>query len=721
MNPVLPIPSGTASLEDPSPAHARFAGLRPAPRAAGMVCVLGALLLVSRAGAADRDWPDYLGDAANSHYSPLRQIDRSNVTRLQPAWTFNTGDALPNSQIQCNPLIVDGVLYGSSPQLRLFSLDAATGREHWRFDPFAVGRDAGGGRGVNRGLVLVREGRRKVLYYTAGPFLYAVDAEDGTLVRSFGEGGRVDLLQGLGRDVSGLSIVATTPGAVFRDLLIVSTRVGEGPGPSAPGHIRAYDLNTGERRWIFHTIPWPGEFGHDTWPEGAWREAGGANCWAGMAIDQDRGLVFVPTGSAAFDFWGGNRAGDNLFANCLLALDAMTGERRWHFQFVRHDLWDRDLPAPPVLCEVRRDGRTIAAVAQVTKSGHAWVFDRETGESLFPWHEVRVPGSMLAGEKSSPTQPFPLGPEPFARQVFTEEEATDRTPAAREAVLARLRQIDRHEPFAPPSTRGTVVLPGFDGGAEWGGAAVDPDGILYVNSNEMAWILQMIPADVLDASLGESLYTQLCTACHGPDRAGNAAQNIASLVGLETRMKAAEITSLLDTGRGVMPAFRFLKPPQRAALIDYLLGGAGAPAASSDPGSGGVPGGPEAPDAVIPFTTAGYNRFFDPDGYPALRPPWGTLNAINLHTGEYVWRRPLGELPELTAQGIPPTGTENYGGPLVTAGGLLFIAATKDEKFRAFDTATGGLLWEFALPAGGYATPATYAVNGRQYVVIACG
>ena len=695
---------------------------------------LFALLLAPWLCAADRDWPVYLGDAAGTHYSTLGQIDRTNVGRLRVAWTFHTGDAGPNSQIQCNPLIVDGVLYGSSPQLDLLALDAATGALRWRFDPFAGRGEVTGGRGVNRGLVFWREGNERRILYTAGRFLHAVDPASGRSIPSFGVDGRVDLLEGLDRDVSGLSLAGTTPGAVYRDLLIVCTRVGEGPAPAAPGHIRAYDVRTGQRRWIFHTIPHPGEEGYATWPPDAWKEIGAANCWAGLVIDPERGLAFVPIGSAAFDFWGGNRIGADLYANCLLALDAATGKRKWHFQLVHHDLWDRDPPAPPVLLNVRREGKLVPAVAQITKSGHVWLFHRETGESLFPWREQPVPKSELAGEMSWPTQPFPLKPAPFARQQFTEEEVTTRTPAAHDAVLARLRQATPHVPFSPPSTRGTIILPGFDGGGEWGGAAVDPEGILYVNANEMAWIQQMIPTQVPGANLGETIYTQLCVACHGPGREGNAAQNVPSLVNVAAKLKREEVATLLRTGKGMMPAFNFLTPPQRNALLDFLLntsqgtsdrndteivGGVPPPRTNASPSARRGEGTP--PTLPVLYTSSGYTRFFDPDGYPALRPPWGTLNALDLNTGEYRWQRPLGELPELTAQGLPPTGTENYGGPLVTASGLLFIGATKDENFRAFDSATGRQLFEIALPAGGYATPATYSVNGKQYVVIACG
>jgi quinoprotein glucose dehydrogenase len=683
--------------------------------------VIGGALLGPVFAAAGRDWPVYFGDAAGSHYSGLGQIDRANVSQLAPAWTYRSGDAAANTQIQCNPLIIDGVLYGSTPQLKLVALDAATGRELWRFDPFASG-EVTGGRGVNRGMAVWREGGERRIFFTAGHYLHSVDPATGRLVTSFGEGGRVDLLQGLDRDVRGLYVVGTSPGAIFRDLIIVSTRVGEGPGPAAPGHIRAYDVRTGQRRWIFHTIPFPGEYGHGTWPTEAWTKTGGANCWAGLVIDHERGLAFVPTGSAAYDFWGGHRQGQNLFADCLLALDAATGERKWHFQFTHHDLWDRDPPAPPVLCEVTREGRKIAAVVQITKTGHVWAFDRDTGESLFPWKEMPAPASTLRGEVAWPTQPVPLAPEPFVRQKFTEDELTNLSPAAHESVRRRLQAAVPHRPFTPPDTREIIILPGFDGGGEWGGAAVDPDGVLYVNGTEMPWLHQMIPVDPAAMKNGAGIYAQLCVACHGPERQGNPAQNIPGLVGIGAKAKAGDLVTLFKTGRGMMPSFDFLPAEQKVALADYLLGGAATakPVESNSARSKQEPtGGPADPG--IPYTSTGYNRFLDPEGYPALRPPWGTLNAIDLNTGRYLWRRPLGEFPELTARGVPLTGTENYGGPLVTAGGLVFIAATKDGKFRAFDQATGAQLWEASLPAGGYATPATYSAGGRQYVVIACG
>jgi quinoprotein glucose dehydrogenase len=672
-------------------------------------------------GSAGRDWPVYLGDKSASHHSTLAQITPQNVRQLELAWTYHGGEVRPDtSQIQCNPLVIDGVMYATTAALKLVAVDAATGKELWRFAPAEP-------NGVNRGIAWWADGDDRRILFGTGHWLHAVDARTGMLVDSFGDHGRVDLAVGLDRDVTGLAIQANTPGVVYRDLIIMGMRLGEGPAPAAPGHIRAYNIRTGKMAWIFHTIPHPGEPGYETWPADAWQRAGGVNVWTGMTVDESRGLLFCPVGSAAFDFWGGDRLGDNLYANCLLVLDAATGAKKWHYQFVRHDIWDRDPPSPPTLLTVRRDGREIAAVAQTTKSGHVFVFNRETGEPLFPMEEVPVPPSDLAGEVAAVSQPLPVKPAPFSRQVFSAGEITNRTPEAHRAVLNQFARLRPHVPFVPPSREGTIVFPGFDGGAEWGGAAVDPAGVLYVNANEMPWIITMIESGG-GATLGQQVYLQNCVGCHGPDRNGNTAAKIPSLVDLGSRLTREQAMEVVTKGRAVMPPWGFLTVAQRQAVVGYLLGQSEkAPAVAAADTAPKPPGwqtylGDHREGAVPPpYTHTGYNRFLDPDGYPAVKPPWGTLNAIDLNTGEYLWRVTLGEYPELMAKGVPPTGTENYGGPLVTAGGLVFIGASKDEYFRAFDQKTGKELWRVKLPAAGYATPATYEAGGRQYVVIACG
>ena len=675
----------------------------------------GVWYALRRDAAWEKEWRYHGGDPGHRQYSRLTQINRSNVSQLRVAWTYRTGDAAPEgrSQIQCNPIVVRGVLYATSPQLKVFALDAATGRQLWRFDPFSAGATSHS-LGVNRGVVYWEEGDDRRILVTAGQRLYALDARTGAPVPNFGEGGSVSLGEGLGRDVSRLYVLSNTPGAIYRDLLILGTRVSEGPGPSAPGHIRAFDVRTGRLRWTFHTIPHPGEYGHDTWPPDAWTRAGGANAWSGISVDHDRGLVFLPVGSAAFDFWGGNRHGANLFANTVLVLNAATGERVWHFQLVHHDIWDRDPPAAPILLTVTRGGRRRQAVAQVTKSAHVFLFDRETGEPLFPIEERPVPASDLEGEQTWPTQPLPLAPPPFARQVLTESELTDISAESRAAVLKRFREVRSGGQFVPTSTEGTVIFPGLDGGGEWGGASFDEDaGLLYVNSNEMAWIIQMLRLPPRKGPpSGERVFQTHCGVCHGPDRTGEPRQMVPSLVGVEKRLTRPAILGIIESGKGVMPSFAVLSPMEREAVADYVLGKATVAAGDGDD---------EQPDESVRYSITGYNRFEDPDGYPAVKPPWGTLNAVDLNAGTIAWTVRLGELPELTARGIPPTGTENYGGPVATDGGVIFIGATKDEMFRAFDKTNGAVLWQTKLPAGGYATPATYEANGRQFVVIAAG
>lgn len=664
---------------------------------------------------AGKDWPVYGGDLGGNQYSSLKQVNSENVKQLELAWTYKSdeiGDK-NNTQIQCNPLIIDGVLYATSPKIKFFALNAATGEELWSFDPFSM-ISTQTGFGVNRGLHYWKEGKDVRILGTAGSFLFAIDAKTGLPVESFGDKGKVDLHLGLGEESKERFVGSNSPGVIFEDLLILGTRVSEGKG-AAPGYIRAYEVKTGKIKWIFHTIPREGEFGADTWPEGKLDQMGGANSWAGMSLDKKRGMVFIPTGSASFDFYGGDRPGDNLFANCILALNARTGERIWHYQTVKHDLWDRDLPAAPNLISLNIEGKKVDAVAQISKAAWVYVLDRETGEPLFPIEEKSVPASDLPGEYTAATQPFPTLPPPFSRQELTEDGLTDIGEENHAFALQRFKQVRSKGQFEPPSQEGTVIFPGFDGGGEWGGASVDPSGIMYINASEMAWILTMVPLfEEEEGNIlikGKNLYMRSCATCHSSDLSGGAFMGtIPSLVGVKNRLSGKDILSVMENGKGNMPAFSFIKEENREAIKEFLL--------AYDPDK-------EAKETVgtepTYFASTGYHRFFDQEGYPAVKPPWGTLNAIDLNKGEILWQKTLGELPELTARGIPPTGTENYGGPVSTAGNLIFIAASKDEKFHAFDKTSGEVLWEVVLPAGGYATPSIYMVEGKQFIVIAAG
>ena len=660
---------------------------------------------------AYREWRVYGGSPESIRYSALDQINRENVQRLEVAWTFDTGDAFRGSEMQCNPIVIDGVLFATTPRLRVIALDAATGKLRWSFDPNESEARKSPSLRRNRGVTWWDNDQAQRLLFVAGRFLYALDAGTGKPVSGFGDEGRVDLREGLGREPETISISATSPGVIYKDLIILGSILSEDL-PAAPGDIRAYDVRTGQLRWSFHTIPHPGEFGYETWPEDAWKYSGGANNWGGMSVDEERGLVFVPTGSAAFDFYGADRIGDNLFANSLIALKAETGERVWHFQAIKHDVWDRDFPAPPSLVTVERGGSVVDGVAQITKSGHVFVFERKTGKPLFPIEYRAVPASDVEGEKLATTQPLPLKPPPFSRQIFTEEMVTNRTPEAHRAVLTRLREVRSGGQFVAPSLQGTVIFPGYDGGGEWGGAAFDPTtGLLYVNANEMPWILRLVKRVKLgETTTARRLYFNKCANCHGENLRGNPPE-FPSLVDIGGKSTRAEIWEIITKGSGRMPGFAALPTPALGALVRYLQTG-------EDTTVAAVPSSP----ADLKYKSDGYNKFLDPDGYPAVQPPWGTLNAIDLNKGKIVWKIPFGEIPELAAQGLRNTGSENYGGPVVTAGGVLFIGATNhDRKFHAFDKATGELLWETTLPAAGNATPAVYEVNGRQFVVIAAG
>ena len=657
--------------------------------------------------AAGADWAVYHGNPNGTHYSVLDQINTQNVKGLKVAWTFETGDGLPTNDMEGDTIVVKGRMYFASPKGRIFSLNAATGAQNWVYDP-AEGK-AGNGSGRLRGVCYWTDGTGERILFTSGNRLIAVDANSGKLIESFGDSGKVDLTQNLGRDPHSVSVNVNSPGVIYKDLIIL------GSTGATPGHIRAYSVRTGKLAWIFHTIPQPGEFGYDTWPKDAWKTANGANVWSGLSLDPERGIVYLPVASAGMgfkDFYGADREGDTLFGTSLVALDANTGRRLWHYQFVKHDLWDRDPPTPATLVTVHRDGKDIPAVAQITKYGYVWVFDRVTGENLFPTQEVPVFPSTIPGEKPVTHEILPAAPEPFARQRLTEQTLTQRTPAANAAVREHLATMSNRGRFDPPSLEGTVIFPGLDGGGEYGGAAWDPTtGILYINSNEQAYILklraQVKMTNGSEASAGE-IYSTSCAGCHGLDRKGNPPA-FPALLGVTKRMTSQQIEQRITNGSGRMPGFEgTLTKTQIEALTAFISDDNAKPESTTD-GS----------NTSVDYIFQGYTKFLDPDGYPAVSTPWGTLNALNLNTGKYVWQIPFGEYPELKD---PTTGSENYGGGIVTKGGVFFIAATVyDNKVRAFDKLTGKLLWEDTMAASGVATPSTYAVDGKQYFAVSSG
>jgi quinoprotein glucose dehydrogenase len=683
--------------------------------------LLVGLVSACSAGAqyAEKDWPHYHGDLTASHYSRLEQIDKKNVSQLELAWTYHSSQAPVDkrSEIQCNPLIINGVMYGVSPDGFFFAVNAATGAEIWRYD-FYAGQDGRRRAGRVRGLAYWSDGNESRLLVAMAHRLQAIDPGTGEMIKSFGDDGTVDLRVGLDRDPETVWYRFTTPGIVYKDLYIIGGFFSENRG-AAPGDIRAYNVRTGERVWSFHTVPAEGEYGADTWPDKARENIGAANAWAGFSLDEKRGLVFAPTGSAAFDFYGGDRIGKNLFANCVIALKADTGERVWHYQTVHHDLWDKDLPAQPNLVTLTRDGKQLDAVAQITKSGYLFVLDRDTGEPIFPVNEVEVPPSLMTGEEAWPTQPIPTKPPPFTRVHMGKDDITDISPEATAQVSLLMEGINNGGMFTPLSEQPTLVMPGMEGGGEWGGAAYNPQsGMLYVNANEIPFTVALIKMDdsenMTPFQEGRNVYARMCSSCHGMDRKGSTHMGYSPpLLGLGERMTKMGLETIIIDGRGRMEGFPWMKE-YRPQWIDQLAAFLLDTSAEIDQDA------IDNPEKFI-YTHTGHNELKDAEGYPAIKPPWGTLNAIDLNKGTIKWKVPLGEIEALTQKGIPPTGTKNYGGPVATASGLLFIAASADEKIRAFDQDTGEILWEATLPASGFSSPSVYAVDGKQFLVVACG
>jgi quinoprotein glucose dehydrogenase len=699
--------------------------------------------------AAANDWPVYHGSSANIKYSTLDQVTPANVRNLREVWRYSSTQVSDTNttDMKTNPLIIDGTLYGLNPQLKLFALDAATGKVKWVYDPVTIpqkGKNIGRGdfaasTKISRGIAFYYGSPtdQRILYAPGGGHaLYCVNALNGKLVTSFGDNGIVDMHDDLDwtpprkkllnlESVHDFHYSMTSPGIIYKDMIIVGSRLSEAP-LTPPGHIRAYDVHTGKRRWIFHTIPQPGEPGYETYPDkNAYKWVGGANAWGGLTLDEKRGIVFAGTGSTTPDFWGGNRKGDDLFGDSTLALDANTGKLLWHFQEVHHDLWDWDNPTAPILATITQNGRKVDVTIQTTKQGFIFMFDRVTGKPIHPIEEVPVPQTKLQGEYTSPTQPVPTFFKPYVRQRLTEADLFKDgiSEESYHDLLERFRSLDSDNMWNPPSARGTIQIPGLNGGGEWGGPAFDPETeILYINANESPWVIGPRIADDQTSSsrqtnqsnleAGKSLYQKHCAGCHGADRKGGGPYP--SLLGL--RSDEASFSGLIYTGKGTMPPFQNLSGADRTAIASLVLD------LKDKQGQRFVSSADEElPEYYrIPYREGRGGKFLTMEGYPGVKPPWGHLSAIDLNTGEVLWKQPIGDYPELKAKGIH-AGSENFGAPVVTGGGLVFIAATRDEKIRAFNKKTGELVWEADLPAAGIATPAICQVNGKEYIVIACG
>jgi quinoprotein glucose dehydrogenase len=706
----------------------------PRKKKGTVIYLLPALFLLMGCQNQERTWSVYKADAQSSSYSVLKEINTENVHQLKLAWTFNPADAAEGSRFaasQCNPIIIDGIMYVASARHRIYAVNAGNGKQIWSFDPF----DGGPGGGSFRGVTYWEDGNDKRILFTGGDNLFALNAETGKPIPGFGKNGKVSMNVGIRDDPEKISIKPTSPGIVYKDLLIIGNEVSELYG-AQPGYIRAYNVRTGKLEWTFHTVPKPGELGYETWPKDAWKYAGGANCWGGLSVDEKRGMVFFGTGSPSYDFYGYDRVGKNLFGNCVVALDAKTGKHIWHFQTIHHDLWDYDLPAPPNLVTVVKDGKKIDAVAQTSKVGFLYVLNRETGESLFPIEERPVPASDVPGEQAWPTQPFPLKPKPYCRQYMTTNDLSDFSTASHDSLI-RLFNGSRYEGlFTPPSLKGTWNLPGTIGGSEWGGAAFDPStNIIYLKSNESPEIdlLQKIDPTATSANLsvhddGRKIYKTYCASCHKADRKGDE-PIYPSLIDLNKRMSEADALKKIKEGSGRMPSFAGLLDRHQDGIIAYLFDKTDERLRQNERDLSEIRNNrlsnievkkeKETVDtSTVYLNVTAYAQLKDPEGRPAIKPPWGTLNAINLNTGEYEWTIPVGNFPELQKKGEPITGSTGSPGPIVTRGGLVFLGGSRDRKFQAFDKATGKLLWETTLPGFVSSTPCTYKSNGKQYIAV---
>jgi quinoprotein glucose dehydrogenase len=701
--------------------------------------------LASQGLRADQDyrtWKEYGGGPDSSHFVDLEQIDKANVNQLEVAWTYPTGD---NRSYVFNPIVVDNVMYVLARNSSLVALDAATGREIWIHENLPGLAT----RGIAYWESKDRKDRR--LIFAINNHLQEIDARTGKAILTFGTNGLVDLREGLGRDPRTIvRVQPESPGRVFENLILLGSSTGEAY-MSSPGDIRAYDVRTGKMVWSFHTIPRPGEVGYDTWPKDAWKYAGGTNTWGEITVDEKRGIAYFPTGSPTYDYYGADRIGSNLFGNCLLALDARTGKRLWHFQMVHHDLWDYDNNAAPQLITVRHNGRRIDAVSQATKQGFLFVFDRVTGEPLWPIEERPVPPSHMPGEQAWPTQPYPTAPPPYARQKMTAEDVNPYilTPEERAAWKDRISKMRNEGLFTPPGLEETISLPGARGGSNWGTSAANPGkGLVYLTTQDWPTIYKLsledplaartrAPAGGAGSDRGRTIYEARCQSCHGPNGKGSGGGAPALGGG---RLALDAFSQVVVTGRADMPAFgdldaaaitavhTFLGPPSRG--ISDRIGEAGPVVAS-----GGVPGGLEVPVTEGRYSPLGGpaypdgvdappNRYYTDWGlYPnqpyIIGPPWSAIVAYDLNKGTIKWRVPLGEDTKAAEEGAKDAGVfmaERHG-MIVTSTGLLFVATT-DGKVRAHDEETGRILWTATLPAGSEGLPSMYQVNGRQFLVV---
>jgi quinoprotein glucose dehydrogenase len=666
-------------------------------------------------------WSDYAGGPDSAQYSALRQINRSNVSQLQIAWEFPTGDA---SRYFFNPVQAHGFVYVLAEGNSIVALNAETGRKVWVHTTGAFTHVITD-RGIN--YWESADGRERRLLFASNHFLQAIDARTGKSILAFGSNGRVDLKQGLDRDPASFSLVqSTTPGRVFENLLILGSATNEGYG-SAPGDVRAFNVVTGKLVWSFHTIPHPGEAGYDTWPKDAWKRVGGANCWGEISVDTRRGIVYIPTASPKYNFYGADRHGANLFGDCILALDARSGRLLWYFQMVHHDIWDYDNAAAPKLITVRHDGREVDAVAQVAKTGFVWVFDRVTGKPLWPIEERPEPRSDTPGEETWPTQPFPLKPPPFARQAFTVADLSPWISDPKEAERFRqeIEASRNNGLFTPPSLDGTMEMPGNSGGGNWGSAAADPaNGGLFVLSMDLPCLLKLEPQQVHNPAVGETaeqhghfVFESNCRQCHGADLKG-LPPAIPSLTNIASRLSRQQIEALVKQGRGPMPGFPRLPEGDMQNLLAFLVNpDAGASASSAgfaaDPGGSGT----AAATAGVHYLS-GFGFMLTSAGVPAIKPPWASLTAYDLNQGTIKWQVPFGDAPELAAKGIHDTGYPFVKtGPVVTAGGLIF-GVTRDHFVRAYDEETGKVLWQKRLDTPLQGMPAVYEAGGREYLVV---